>query len=173
MYCKNCGKLLSDDSKYCYHCGTAVTENQHTDESIPKSSQIAANMQVDNIESQDQSPSKISQAIASMALSIGGLFVFFFSIILISMLGADSSSESTLVLIGIIGVLSLLSATAAELIAMILGIKSIKHFVSVKKNCGKKHISTLVFGIVGCSIGGFMTFYCSVLLLVCLAGISV
>ena len=28
MYCKNCGKEIADDSKFCQHCGTAQLEVQ-------------------------------------------------------------------------------------------------------------------------------------------------
>lgn len=27
MYCKNCGKEIADDSKFCQHCGTALEES--------------------------------------------------------------------------------------------------------------------------------------------------
>lgn len=27
MYCKNCGKEIADDSKFCQHCGASLTES--------------------------------------------------------------------------------------------------------------------------------------------------
>lgn len=30
MYCKNCGKQIADDSKFCKYCGTLVDDSMTT-----------------------------------------------------------------------------------------------------------------------------------------------
>ena len=39
MYCKKCGKQISDDSKYCKYCGILV------DETVPANTDIATTTQ--------------------------------------------------------------------------------------------------------------------------------
>ena len=32
MYCKNCGKQIADDSKFCKYCGTLVDDSMTTND---------------------------------------------------------------------------------------------------------------------------------------------
>ena len=39
MYCKNCGELIDDDSKFCRYCGTnqeSITETDEPEQEQPK-----------------------------------------------------------------------------------------------------------------------------------------
>lgn len=52
MYCKNCGKEIADDSRFCQYCGTAQQQVQETvpvvgkaeDKSVAKATSAIANL---------------------------------------------------------------------------------------------------------------------------------
>ena len=166
MYCRNCGKELTQDSRYCPYCGTyALTSESAAEQSTAEASSCT------EASEQPKAPaaSGVKCAVASTIVAVGSIFAFFISIIWGVAL-STAYPESALA--GLLIFLTVLAVAASSVIAIVLGVKSIKHFIKVKKEYGEKQVTTLVFGIIGCSVGSFIAFYFALIIQVLLfAGI--
>jgi hypothetical protein len=179
MYCRNCGKKLPDDSNelLCEDCKKLETEpfaefEQH-DDSQPEQQPINDNSNKsynnynnynqngynqNNYNNQNDNPRMLGfgKALASTIMSVFG---YFFSIASFQQL-----TGSTSFFIGLLVSLVLLCISLGLSIpSLVMGIKSIKTFASVK-NSQSKPVATLVLGIIGTSFSGFAIFIASITL---------
>lgn len=45
MYCHKCGEMVPDDARFCEHCGTSVTKDNHNESSSNAESNVATHRQ--------------------------------------------------------------------------------------------------------------------------------
>ena len=182
-FCSNCGKLHTNDAKYCPNCGNSLNQQPSTQQFNAQPQYYTPQYSQHNYH---QTPTLLSQnevkGVYGLGKAIAATIISFFALILsIVSLIVESSSEhyvsyytsynytygyrvdyDTLLL----GFILCLLATSMSILSIVFGANSIRNFKYAKSNLDRVPVPTLIMGIHSLVMGIISAIYCFLALIV-------
>lgn len=133
MYCKNCGKQIADDSKFCSFCGAEITNNNYQVNQEPSIMNARFNYvnnnHVDINKKSNKSPLYILSYIFNIFIILTVILVFM-AAPFISIFFNDKDSSAKVIIVSIGLSLMIIDALLNGCIAVLLIIKNKKFFTN-------------------------------------------
>ncbi len=169
MFCNKCGKPIESDDGYCTDCGpkeesvnTVTTDMSEVETESELESDVESDTDAeysDEIEEQQEQdePKKEGRVVDGLACAVAcvilGIISYFFTYVAYMLITADGfvgafTDEPTLAMT-IIGIALIIIAMGIAVPSVILGVHSIRLYISAVTNNKVKPVPALVLGIYG------------------------
>ena len=173
MYCKKCGRYIGTDDDYCEDCAPAsVQHNTEVDNLNPILPDINV-LQPSYDEVVEPVITKtfgLAKAIMACCFGFVGLIVITWAAVAlyngyVDFINFDASVISSEVALDnalnalLDGVWHLASSIPCAVLAMVFGFKAIAKFKYASSVGNLKPVTTLIFGVIGCVLGGYAIIY--------------
>ena len=166
MYCRICNREFDGEGNVCPKCRREGADIGSTQAQNEAGHTVVDGEVVDTYDGVPSTKAGFKRALASTIMStidiVIAVLAYVFAVGAVTMkYGSqfDSDVRVLAVVFRCLGAFSVLLAIVLGIISLVMGIRSIKTFIAVKRTGAKKPVATLVLGIVGTASSGFALLY--------------